>query len=103
MKVVWTRLAERRAIEAFEHIAGERPGAAVAWLERVLDTVANLHAFPDLGRPMPEFARPDYRQFIVKPYRIVYHRRATVAVILTLRHVRRDWDPGEIMSSREDG
>ena len=98
MNVVWTRLAEQRAIEAFEWIAAERPNAALAWLERALDIVEQLEAFPDLGRPVPELARPDYRQLFVKPYRIVYHRRATVVVILTLRHVRQAWDPREIIA-----
>jgi plasmid stabilization system protein ParE len=58
--------------------------------------VAQLEAFPDLGRPVPELARPDYRQLLVKPYRSVYHRRAAVVIVLTLRHVRQDWDPREI-------
>ena len=96
MKIVWTRLAEERAIAAFEWIAAERPDAASTWLERVLESVEQLKTFPDLGRPVPELARPDYRQLFVKPYRIVYHRRATLVVILTLRHVRQDWDPREI-------
>jgi plasmid stabilization system protein ParE len=96
VKVVWTRLAEQRAIEAFEWIAAERPNAAAAWLLRALDRVAVLEAFPDLGRPVPELARPDYRQILVKPYRVVYHRRDTVVVVLTIRHVRQDWDPREV-------
>jgi toxin ParE1/3/4 len=96
VKVVWTRLAEQRAIEAFEWIAAERPKAARVWLERALAAVGHLEAHPDIGRPVPEVARPDYRQLLVTPCRIVYHRRAIVVVILTLRHVRQDWDPREI-------
>lgn len=83
-------------MDAFEGIAAERPAAAREWLGRALDTVAKLQAFPDLGRPVPELARSDYRQLLVKPYRIVYRRGVTVVVMLTVRHVRQDWDPREI-------
>ena len=71
MKGVWTRLAEQRAIDAFAWIAAERPHAAITWLDRVLDRVGELKTFPDLGRPVPELARPDYRQLLVPPYRVV--------------------------------
>ena len=68
----------------------------MAWLERVLDQVARLAQFPDLGRPVPELGRPEFRQLLVKPYRIVYRRDQTRIALLTVRHVRRAWDPREI-------
>ena len=42
MKVVWSPLAELRALEAVDAIAADRPLAAAAWLGELLDRVASL-------------------------------------------------------------
>ena len=87
MRVRWTKLAERRAEEAFAYIAAERPSAADRWLVRVLDRV---------GRMVPEVARPEIREVIVAPYRVMYRRDAKQVSVLTVRHARRAFDLGEV-------
>ena len=43
--------------------------------------------FPEHGREVPEYARPDVREVIVRPYRIVYRLVAADEVhILTVHH-----------------
>ena len=98
MKVVWSPLAERRALEAVDAIAVDRPQAAAAWLEELLARVGALDRFAKRGRIVPEIAKPNYRQVFHDPYRIIYRVDATQVVILTIRHGRRAWDPAEVPS-----
>lgn len=96
MKVVWSPLAEQRALEAVEYIAQDRPRTAAAWLEKLLERVGKLEQFPHQGRVVSEIGIPVYREVLHQPYRIIYRVDAARVVILTLRHVRRAWDPEEV-------
>ncbi len=96
MRVVWAPLAEQRALEAVEYIAQDRPGAAAAWLDRLLERVQGLERFAQQGRVVPEIGLPAYREVLHLPYRVIYRVDAARVVILTLRHVRREWDPTEV-------
>lgn len=98
MKVAWSALAEERAAEAFSYIAADRPSAAARWLSRVLASVEALAENPDRGRAVPELGRPDIRELIVSPYRIMYRREPKRVVILTVRHARRAFDEEETRS-----
>ena len=98
MKVVWSRLAERRAVEAVEFISQDRPQAAAAWLEELIDPVANPDRFARRGRVVPEIGLPAYREIFHAPYRVIYRVSASGVEILTLRHGRRAWDPGAVRS-----
>jgi plasmid stabilization system protein ParE len=96
VKVVWAPLAETRALEAVDYIARERPAVAAAWLEELLERTGALHRFPRRGREVPEIARPQYREIMHPPYRVIYRVDAAQVVVLTLRHSRRAWDPSEV-------
>jgi toxin ParE1/3/4 len=96
VRIVWSPLAERRAIEAFEYIARDRPSAAGRWLDRLLDQVGSLASLPDRGRAVPELHRLDVRELVVGPYRVIYRRDSRRVVILTIRHGRRQFDPAEV-------
>lgn len=93
MKVIWSPLAEQRALEAVDTIARDRPLAALAWLEELLERIASLDRFAKRGRVVPEIAKTTHRQVLHSPYRIM---DPTQVVILTIRHTRRAWDPQEI-------
>ena len=96
MKVVWSPLAEQRALEAVEYIAQDRPRAVAAWLEKMLERMSKLEQFSQQGRVVSEIGLPAYREVLHQPYRIIYRVDAARVVILTLRHVRRAWDPEEV-------
>lgn len=98
MRAVWSALAEERASEAFAYIAADRPSAATKWLRRVLASVEALAEFPDRGRAVPELGRPDIREVIVQPYRILYRREPKRIVVMTIRHGRRAFDVDEVSS-----
>jgi plasmid stabilization system protein ParE len=96
MKVVWSPLAETRALEAVDCIAQERPRAAAAWLDELLERTATLDRFPKRGRLVAEIGLPAYRELLHAPYRVIYRVDPTRVVILTLRHSRRAWDQSEV-------
>jgi plasmid stabilization system protein ParE len=45
-----------------------------------------------MGRMMPEASRPDVREVLVEPYRLVYRRDPEEVVILGVFHSRQDVD-----------
>lgn len=96
MTVVWSARAKRRALEAVEYIARERPAAAAAWLDHLLERTSNLSELAGRGRIVPEIANPAYREILHEPYRVIYRVDAKRVVILTLRHWRRAWDATEV-------
>ena len=96
MKVIWSPLAELRALDAVDFIAADRPQAAAAWLEELLERVAALGKFAKRGRVVPEIGKATHRQIFHYPYRIIYRVDPRRVVILTIRHGRRAWDPAEL-------
>ena len=96
MKVVWSPLAAQRAMEAVDYIALDRPSTAEIWLEKLLECVGRLEQFEQHGRTVPEIGIPAYREILHAPYRVIYRVDEARVVILTLRHVRRAWDPTDI-------
>lgn len=98
MKVVWSPLAIDRAAAAAAHIAADRPGAAAKWVDELFDAVSQLSRFPRRGRLVPEIHRPDIRELLFGNYRVVYRVEARRVSVLTVRHVRRLFDPGEVPS-----
>ena len=96
MKVIWSPLAELRALEAVDFIAKDRPQAAAAWLEELLERVSALQKFAKRGRVVPEIGQATHRQVFHSPYRIIYRMDTNQVVILTIRHGRREWDPAEV-------
>lgn len=81
MKVVWSALAEQRALEAVEYIAQDRPLTAAVWLDKLLELVGNLSQFEQQGRVVQEIGLPAYREVLHSPYRVIY--RVDAAVVRT--------------------
>ena len=79
-----------------DFIAQDRPQTAAVWLEKLLERVGQLEQFEQQGRVVREIGLPASREVLHAPYRITYRIDAARAVILTLQHVRRAWDPAEI-------
>ena len=98
MKIVWAPLARDHVAQAFASIAAERPSAAIRWLEEVIDKVAVLGSFPDMGRMVPEAQRVSLREVPVPPYRLIYRRDETEVVILAVHHARRELEADELES-----
>ena len=97
MKVIWSPLAERRALEAVDYIAKDQPQAAAAWLDELIERLGKLDRFARRGRMVPEIGLQAYREILHALYRIIYRVDADRVVILTLRHSRRAWDSAALV------
>ena len=96
MKIIWSPRAVARAAEIATYIAADRPDAAAAWVDGLFASVADLKDHPRRGRRVPELDRPTIREVLHGRYRIIYRVDPRQIVVLTVRHGRRDWDPGEV-------
>ena len=54
------------------YIALQNPSAAERMGNLLLDAALSLHKFPERGRIVPEFKRPELREIIFRSYRIIY-------------------------------
>jgi plasmid stabilization system protein ParE len=81
-EVRWTEqaVADLAAIKSF--ISQDSPAYALAVVGRLYRAVGQLARFPESGRVVPEQPRPDIRELVRPPYRIVYRRRAAVVEVL---------------------
>lgn len=89
MKVTWSAQGRATAAIAVACTARDRPSAAAHWLEKLLDSVASLGHFPAKGRSVPELNKPDHREILVAPYRVIYRVEATRVYVLVVWHDRR--------------
>ena len=51
------------------------PDNARKTVRAIRDAVVKLAGFPQAGRMIPEFQKPDCREIIVAPYRVMYRRK----------------------------
>lgn len=96
MRVMWSPLADGRVDDAVGCIAQEDPGAALKWLEHLLERVKSLAVFPDSGRMVPEARRDDIREIIVSPYRVTYRRKDDRVEIVAIGRRARAFDESEV-------
>ncbi len=83
-EVRWTDQAveDLQSIRGFIERDSPRYGRLVA--ERLFEATSQIETFPHSGRIVPELGREDVRELIVGEYRLVYHLRADLAVLMTV-------------------
>lgn len=103
MKIVWSPLAIQRAYEAAAFIAGDKPEAALRWLEGLFNVTDRLERFPQSGRVVREIGLPEFRDVIYrKAYRVIYRVEKSRVSILTVRNFAQRLDAGELASTPEE-
>lgn len=94
LEVLLTRGAERDLGELHAYIAAsESPARADAVLERLITAIERLQSAPDRGAHPPELLALgilEYRQLVVKPWRIVYRVNGPVVYVYLVTDSRRD-------------
>ena len=97
MKVVWSPLAIERAYEAAAYIAGDKPDAALHWLDGLFEVTDRLGRFPESGRIVPEIGLPEFREVVYrKAYRVIYRIEPKRVSILTVRNFAQQLDVSEL-------
>ncbi len=94
--------AEHDLEAIFSYILGSgNPGAAKDMIRLIRKACDSLSQMPERGHVPPELARTDnyeYRQIIVKPYRIIYQVVEYSVFIFGIIHGRRNVD--EVLRQR---
>ncbi len=96
MRIIWSPLAVERLAEITSHIAAHRSGAAEDLAEAIFAAVDRLDDFPEIGRQIPEFGRPDLRELLCLKYRIIYRITGERLEILTIRHSLQHLDESDL-------
>lgn len=92
MNILWSPLALDRLRGYADYIAQDNPGAEMKWIDSIFDRTAQLSTNPNLGRVVPEFGNPQWRELICGYYRIIYQKTPAQIWILTIRHSRQVLD-----------
>jgi toxin ParE1/3/4 len=88
-EIAWTEPALAGLTDVVAYIAADDPRAAERLRDRTIAAVERAAAHPYSGRVVPEIARQDVREVIVRPYRIVYRVAETHIVIWAVHSGRR--------------
>jgi addiction module RelE/StbE family toxin len=96
MRVEWSEQALSDVEEIHGFIARDARVFAELFIDRIVESVEQLTEFPESGRVVPEFSRPDLRELIRGSYRIVYHVGRDAVSIVTVFHTARLLGPEHV-------
>lgn len=90
MRIEWSEPAMVDMAALRDYIASDAPARAISFIQRVFDHVDTLHAFPELGRTVPETDVATIRELVFQGYRIIYQLSPDRIDILAVLHGSRD-------------
>ena len=90
MIIAWSPLARADLLAIVDYLLHHNPAAAVEIEQRVQEAVAQLTAYPGLGRPGRVTGTRE-RVIADTPYIVVYRVRGHMLDILRVRHGARRW------------
>lgn len=91
--LVWANIAKQDLVEIIQYIKMDSPVAAVACLKKIKAKVANLNAFPQRGRVVPELQAQglvQYHELIISPWRVIYRYSEKSVYVLAVIDGRRN-------------
>lgn len=86
MKVTWSDRALKTLADLHAHIAEDSEERAIHTVDRLLRRGDQLATFPELGRIVTHYNRPDIRELVERPYRIIYRIRRQDVQIIDIFH-----------------
>jgi toxin ParE1/3/4 len=89
--IIWSPQAARDLESIRAYIAEDSARYAELVVGRLVSVVERLGAFPESGRIVPELNRPEIREVIASPYRVVYRRRRDSVEIVTVFRASREF------------
>lgn len=93
MNVHWTATARRHLKAIHDYIARDSPVYARRVVARILDHSEHIAAFPESGRIVPEYGRPNVRELFHDPYRIIYRIKSKSIDVIAVVHGARQLRP----------
>jgi plasmid stabilization system protein ParE len=73
-----------------EYISLDSPVYAEQLVDRLVARLEQATRFPESGREVPEVQRPEIREFVEAPYRLIYRVHASAIEVLSIVHGRRE-------------
>jgi plasmid stabilization system protein ParE len=89
-KVVWTETAWRDLDRCAEYIAGDSPGYAAAFVQRITKHARSLDELSQRGRVVPELGATNIRELLIGSYRLIFEVQEKTVYVLALVHAARD-------------
>lgn len=89
MIVVWTETALGHLAGIQQYISQTSPIYAEQVVRRIFDRGKQLAAFPESGREVPEVGKPEVREIIEPPYRVIYRLMGDRVEVVAVVHGRR--------------
>ena len=71
-----------------EYISIASPVYAEHTIEQLVERLDQACRFPESGRVVPEFERPDLRELIEPPYRLIYRVHPDTIEVIAVLHAR---------------
>jgi toxin ParE1/3/4 len=87
--VVWTDTALEHLAGIKQYISQTSPLYAELVVRRILGRGKQLEAFPESGRMVPKLERPEVREVIEAPYRVIYRLSEDHVEVVAVVHARR--------------
>lgn len=92
-EVIWAESAELDLREIIDYIADDNPLNARSILKKIKRTASALDFSPERGRIVPELKKYgifQYRELIIKPWRILYRISENKVLVLSVIDGRRN-------------
>ncbi len=86
--VYWTPEARARLEDIEAYIAKDAPQVAKDVVARILARTRQLETAALSGREVPGYQRPDLRELLERPYRIIYRLTPERVEVVTVMHYR---------------
>jgi len=104
-QLVWSPSALASLAETCEYIGRDSEYYAKLFAQRIFSAAEMLVLFPESGRVVPEYDRPDLRELLFQNYRIVYRIKGNQVQIAAVVHGARllpdIWDEAEPPVARD--
>jgi len=82
----WTDQAVEDLQSIADFIARDSENYAKMFVNKIMNSLDQVIAFPMSGRVVSEFKQEDVREMILGSYRIIYRVKDDVAELLTIHH-----------------
>jgi toxin ParE1/3/4 len=87
VEITWSEIADENMQDIFDFIALDSIRYAEKELQKIVERVEVLRAFPLSGKVVREYEREDYRELVEGNYRIVYRIMSADSIsIATVHH-----------------
>lgn len=97
MKIIWSPTSPRKINEIVDFISADNIDAAWALVKEIESRVRNLKKHPRSGRMAPALNHEMVRELTIRGnYVVVYEIQGECIEILTIRHVKQDFDDSDL-------